>query len=196
MKKYILLSVVSVVLFYSCGQKQDEKKVETPIPSNCKFSQNGKDSLGKKLRVVEAEKFMALQFPDSATQALYKGEDFVKGYLSCVTEDTVLAINVDVTIHTEDAYQYYGTIKKGNNITFILKSGKTVEVPFGSTFSGNTNISKESTEYSSFAHLSRDAAKQLKSEDLQRVIISWSKKDEEYPAVNPKIFINQLPCVE
>src|ERR1035437_6000158 len=196
MRKYILLSIISAALFSSCGHQQDEKKIESKLPGNCTFSKDGKDSLGKNIRVVESEKFIAMQFPDSALQALYKGEDFVKGYMSCVTEDTVLGIYVDITIHTEEAYQYYGAIKKGNNITFVLKSGRTVEVPFGSTFSGNTNLWTESTESSSFAHLSRANAQQLKSEELQRVIISWSKKNEDYTVINPKIFINQLPSVQ
>jgi len=198
MKKHLLFSIITIFFLSSCRQqKKEETKAGEHIASgNCTFLRNEKDKSGRKIRVVAEEKFIALQFPDSATQEIYKGDDFVKGYMSCVSVDTVLGIYVDFTIHTEDAYQYYGSVKKGNKITFVLKSGRTVELPFGNTFSGNTNLSSESTEYSSFAHLSRTAAYQLKSEELQRVIISWSKKDEDYGVVNPKIFINQLPCVE
>ena len=87
-------------------------------------------------------------------------------------------------------------IKKDNKITLMLKSGKQVELPFGRTFSGNTNLTNEFTEYSSLAYLPKNASHLLQSEELQGVRISWSKKDEEYNVVNPKIFINQIPCVE
>lgn len=184
--------------FSSCGnhKKEETKTDHLAVSGNCTYSKDEKDKNGKRVRVVNVEKFIALQFPDSALQALYRGEDFIKGYLGCVSVDTVLGININFTIHTEDAYQYYGVIKKGNKITFVLKSGKTVELQFGNTFSGNTNLSNESTEYSSYAYLSKSAAQQLKSEELQRVIVSWSKKDEDYLVVNPTLFINQLPCVE
>ena len=86
-------------------------------------------------------------------------------------------------------------IKKDNKIIFVLKSGKAVQLSFGSTFSGNTNLSKDITEYSSFVHLPDDVVNQLMSEELARVKIEWSKKEEDYSVVNSRILINQLPCV-
>ncbi|MEK6616647.1 MAG: hypothetical protein AABZ32_11170 [Bacteroidota bacterium] len=197
MKPFYFLSVLCIILIFSCQPSQDENTTDTPMPSgNCIYTRDEKDPLGKRIRVVQDEKFISLEFTDSAAKAFYKGEEFFKGYLSCVSVDTVLGIYFDFKIHTDDAFQYYGMLKKDNKITLMLKSGRAVELSFGSTFSGNTNLTNEFTEYSSFAHLSKSNAERLMSEDLQRVRISWSKKDEEYVVVNPKIFINQIPCVE
>ena len=196
MKIHFLFFYFSIFFICSCGQKE-QTVVDKPKPSgNCTYSRNEKDPLGRQIRVVQDEKFISFSFADSTEKAGHSGDDFLKGYLSCVNVDTVLGIYFDFIINTADAFQFYGMIKKNNKINFILKSGKTVEVPFGQTFSGNTNLSNETTEYSSFAQISHAEAEQLTSEELQRVIISWSKKQEEYIAVNPAIFINQIPCVK
>ncbi|MBI4947311.1 MAG: hypothetical protein HY840_13035 [Bacteroidetes bacterium] len=184
--------------FLSCGnQKKEEiKEGQAIATASCTYSRDEKDKVGKRIRVVAEEAFMTIHFPDSVSQPKYKGEDLLKGYMSCVSVDTVIGVNLSFLIRMADADESYGGIKKGNKISFILKSGKTIELSFGSTFSGNTNLSKESTEYLSFAHLSKSAVEQLKLEELQSVMISWSKKEETYAVINPKVFINQLPCVE
>jgi len=197
MKSFSFLSLLFTALIFSCQPHKDENKTEPPKPSgNCTYVRDEKNPVGNRIRVLQDEKFISLEFTDSAAKAFYKGKDFFKGYLSCVSVDTILGIYFEFKILTDDAFQYYGMIKKDNKITFIMKSGKAVELPFGRTFSGNTNLTKEFTEYSSLAYLPKNASAMLQSEELQRVKISWSKKDEEYVVVNPKIFINQIPCVE
>ncbi len=168
-----------------------------PKPSgSCTYSRDEKDPLGKRIRMVEDQKFISMDFTDSAAKILYKNEEYFKGNLSCMSVDSVLGIYFNFKIHSDVAFQYYGMIVKGNKITFILKSGQSVELPFGATFSGNTDLSKDITEYLSFAYLPHESALLLQSEELQRVRISWSKKEEEYTVVNPHVFINQLPCVK
>jgi hypothetical protein len=197
MKTNIFLFAGFLCVCCSCErQKKDETKSEQLKPSaTCAYSRDEKNPQGMRIRVVQSEKFISLPYADSASKALFKGRDFLSGYLSCVSVDTVLGIFFDFSIHTEDAYYYYGLIKKNNIVRFMLNSGKSVELRFGSTFSGNTNLSREYTEYSSFAYLPRSVAKQLMSEEVQSVMISWSKKEENYNVVNPRIFINQIPCV-
>ncbi|HEY4799388.1 MAG TPA: hypothetical protein VII99_09970 [Bacteroidia bacterium] len=197
MKFYPFFPVLISVVISACSHSKNEDQTVLPKPSgNCTYARDEKNALGKHIRVVEDEKFISLSFADSASRALYKGEDFFKGYLSCVSVDSVMGLYFSFKIHTEDAFHYYGMIKKGNKITFILKSGKAIELPFGTTFSGNTNLSKEISEYATFAYLPREAASQLQTEELGNVKISWSKRDEEYTVVNPRIFINQIPCVK
>lgn len=197
MKKFSFFLFIYPIIFVSCGQKKDEPQTENiKQPRICNYTRDEKDPLGKRIRVVQDEKFISLNFTDSAAAAHYNSEDFFKGYLSCVRVDTVLGIYFDFKIYTDDAFRYYGLIKKDNKIIFTLKSGKELKLPFGYTFSGNTNLSSELTEYSSFAHLSKNAAHELMSEELQKVRISWSKRDEDYVVVNPKIFINQMHCVK
>lgn len=193
--KSILYVGILFSVFCCCKQHKDESPATGKQQGDCLYSRNEPSSAGKLIRVVQSEKFISLPFADSATIELFKGKDFFSGYLSCVSVDTVLGLYFDFTILSEDAFQFYGLIKKNNSVSFILESGKIVEVRFGRTFSGNTNLSKEYTEYSSFAYLPTSAAKQLLTEQLRRVKINWTRKEEEYIVVNPNIFINQLPCV-
>ena len=195
MKHNLFLLVILSSILFSCNQKNDVSKADTPKPSgNCTYSRDDKTSSGSHVRMVEEEKFISLDFSDSTEKKAYN-EEFFKGYLSCVSVDSILGIYFNFKIHTSDAFLIYGMIKKDNKVTFILSSGKMVEVPFGQTFSGNTDLSKETTEYSSFAVVTSAQAEQLTSEELGRVKISWSKKDEDYTVVNPKVFVNQIPCV-
>lgn len=195
-KKNILCVVILFSVFCCCKQHKDESlTTEKQHPDDCLYSRNEPSSAGKLIRVVQSEKFISLSFADSAAIKLYNGKDFFSGFLSCVSVDTVLGVYFDFTILSEDAFHYYGLIKKNNTVSLILESGKIVELRFGRTFSGNTNLSKEYTEYSSFAYLPTSAAKQLLTEQLRRVKINWTRKEEDYIVVNPSIFINQLPCV-
>jgi hypothetical protein len=194
--RYAALVVLFFAIF-SCERPNEEVKQEVPKPSgNCLYTKDEKDPLGRKNRMVEDQKFISLEFSDSIARALYKNEEYFKGYLSCMSVDSILGIYFSFKVRSDDAFEHYGMIVKGNKISFILKSGKTVDLPFGATFSGNTDLSKDFTEYSSFAYLTSDDAEQLKGEELGRVKISWSKKEEEYVVVNPSVFINQLPCIQ
>jgi len=197
---YTLYFLIISNILTSCTSPSTEPEnvvVDAPkASSGCTYSRNEKDPLGKQIRIVSEEKFFGFQFEDSATRAYFKGNDFIKGYLSCVNVDSVFGVYFEFKIYSDDAYRTYGGIKKDNKIVFILKSGKGVELTFGRTFSGSTNLTEEFTEYSSFAPLSKSDAAKLKSEELHRVKISWGKRDEDYAVVNPNVFINQIPCIE
>lgn len=183
-------------LIVSCGQKKEKPKIEHTQSVQCRYVRNEKNPEGKRIRIVEEEKFIAVSFQDSALLREFKGDDYFKGYLSCVSVDSSLGIYFNFKINSADAFQYYGLIKKNNKINFILSSGKGVEVSFQTTFSGSTNLSLDFTEYSTFSFLTKAQARQLLSEELERVVITWSKREEEYNVVNPRIFLNQLPCVQ
>src|ERR1051326_108371 len=151
-----LLPLFIMTILFSCKNKKGNLN-DTPKPSgNCVYARNEKDPMGKRIRVLEDEVFISLAVPvsDSVSKKNYDDE-FMKGYLCCVSVDTVTGIYFRFRINSADAFQIYGLIKKGNRVTFILKSGKTVEVNFGNTFSGNTDLSKEVTEYSALAYLSK-----------------------------------------
>ena len=186
--------ILFVIIFYSCGQQKNEIETEPPKPlsGNCTYIQDGSDSSGRRVKIIQDEKFISFSFTDSSSG----NDEIVGGYLGCFSIDSTLGINLNFKVHSSDAFKYYGLIKKDNKINFILKSGRAVELPFGNTVSGNTNLSQDYTEYTSFTNLSKSQSQQLTSEELERVKISWSKKEEDYSVINPKIFINQIPCVK
>ncbi|TAL62213.1 MAG: hypothetical protein EPN85_03175 [Bacteroidetes bacterium] len=192
----VQLIIAAIIFFTACTPAVKEEKRDVATKSNCSYTLNEINPVGNHVRVVEGALFISLEnaVADSSRKSLTN--DYMKGYLSCVRVDTVMGIYFDFKIYSLNAYRDYGMIRKGNQISFILASGKTVTVPFAGTFSGNTNLSAEHTEYKTFSRISRKEAEMLKSSDLQRIKISWTKVEEEYKAVNPAIFINQLPCVE
>ena len=191
-----LLSFLVALLFLASCKPSSEGTIEKDPTSNCKYSRNELNPMGRPIRVVEDEKFISLAFTDTAAQKRYTSDDFLKGYLSCVRVDSVLGIYFDFKVYSAEAYEKYGMIKKGDKIVFTLASGSSITVPFSVTFSGNTNLSAEFSEYTTFGRLQNEDAEAMKSSEIQGVKIYWSKKEEEYKVVNPKIFINQIPCVE
>lgn len=193
--KTLLLLGFSGILLTSCQPEKEEVKMEVIPAEGCGYSRNEVNTAGKLVRVIEDALFIALTVDDTAGGAL-KTKDYMKGYLSCVSVDTVKGIYFYFKIYSADAGRDYGMIKKDNKISFILSSGKTVTISFEGTFSGNTNLSQEYTDYKTFARLSTADMDLLKSSELQRVMISWTKIEEEYKVVNPAIFMKQLPCIE
>ncbi len=197
MNRISCLFLLASIVFASCSQ--DPQPAASPAPevkANCSYSRNEKDPLGKQIRVTDEAKFISLNFPESDVKALARDQELVKGYLSCLNVDTLLGIYFSFNIYSDNAFETYGGIKRGNKIVFTLKSGKIVDVPFARTFSGNTNLSVGFTEYSSYALLSRSNAASLQSEEIQSVRVYWWKMDEAYTVVNPKVFMNLLPCVQ
>ncbi|MFH1005768.1 MAG: hypothetical protein V1781_09825 [Bacteroidota bacterium] len=199
MKKLILSITLFAFLFPACkhdNEKQNEKKSIPYDLSQCVFLRNEKNSIGKLIKVLEKKKFMAIPFSDTSAKEYFHDNDFLKGYLSCVRVDTVMGIYFDFKIYSEDAFQIYGGIKKDNKISFTLNSGKTIALTFAKTFSGNTNLTKELTEYSSFVRLPKEIALLLKDEEITAVHIEWAKIKESYSVENPAVFMKQIPCIE
>jgi hypothetical protein len=159
--------LLSILLLVGCSPKDEKRNEVNSTPAKCTYVRNERNSDGKLIRVVEEEKFIALPFQDSSMLKQFNGDDYLKGYLSCVSVDSTLGIYFNFRINSADAFQYYGMIKKNNKINFILRSGKEIEVPFHTTFSGNTNLSRDVSEYSTFSVLTRSQARQLLSEDLE-----------------------------
>ena len=182
-----------LLFFYSCKDKKNEEVLlENKDSVSCTFSRNEKDALGRRVKMYEEQKFIS---KDTLSSGTTYPVEFFKGYLSCISVDTTIGVFFSFKIHAEDAYEKYGMITKGNNITFRLKSGKMILLPFGATFSGNTDLSKDMTEYLTFAYLPSRSSEILKNDEIEEVIITWSKKTEKYPVVYPRIFTNQLSCI-
>ena len=196
MKSYFLI-LASLLFFAACKPAvTEDKKEAVTAKENCPYARNEMNADGKSIKMVEDALFITLANSDTALVRKTGNADYLKGYMSCVRIDTVIGMYFDFKIFSADAYREYGMIRKDNKISFILKSGKTVVVPFAVTFSGNTNLTSDITEYKTYAHVSPDEAGMLKTSELQRVTISWAKMEEEYKVVNPGIFMSQIPCVE
>lgn len=193
--KTIQLMIAGIVLLASCQPAEKEVKQEVASVEGCSYTRNETNAAGNMVRIVEDALFIALTMDDT-TGGTVKTKDYMKGYLSCVSVDTVKGIYFYFKVYSADANRDYGMIKKDNKVSFILASGKTVTVPFAGTFSGNTNLSQEYTEYKTFSRISGADAELLKSSELQRVTISWTKIEEEYKVLNPSIFMKQLPCIQ
>lgn len=193
--KTILFILASGILLIACQPTVKEDKNSEETPENCTYVRKDVSPAGHPVRIVEDALFIALTIDDSTAQGI-RTVDYMKGYLSCVSVDTVKGVYFYFKIYSADAYRDYGMIRKDNKVTFILASGQSITVPFAGTFSGNTNLSAEYTEYKAFSRISRQDIELLKSSELQHVKISWTKREEEYKAVNPTIFIKQIPCIE
>lgn len=164
------------------------------INNNCSFARNELDPLGKSIRVVSEAKFIAQKANDSIK--LYAtGEEVVKGYLSCVKVDSIYGVFFSFVVYSDSAHEVFGGVRKGDVVEFKLASGQSVDLAFGRTFSGNTNLSSGQTEYQSFGYLSPSSVSLLESSDISEVNIQWVKRKDSYQVVNPAVFRSQLPCL-
>lgn len=196
--RYLISLLLILGLTSSCNNSSNPaREISMPLASgNCFFSKNQKDAEGKQVRILSEEKFIATPFVDSTNRPSYLENDFFKGYMSCMRVDSTLGALFFFKIYSEDAFQYYGGIKKNNKITFILKSGRGVDLEFGKSASGTANLSSNITEYTTFVHIPSEKAKLLVSGEITRVVIRWTKKEEEYKVVNPHLFIDQIGCLK
>ncbi len=188
--------LLATIYFSACTEKTGNRKIKLPDNANCSYFRNELNPTGKPILVVEDELFISRANTDTNQVKMGVKNELIKGYLGCVRVDTVLGVFFDFRVFSDIAFNEYGLIRKNNTITFILQSGKSVVISFGATVSGSTNLSAGYTQYKTFSRITRGDAALLKGSELKRVVIAWTKREDEYKVVNPKVFMSQIPCVE
>jgi hypothetical protein len=176
--------------------KDDSKSsVKKTFKSDCIYRTNEVDEFtGTKKLVLEADNFV--NYTDEELKRFFKNKDYIacKAYTAKVNDLKVLY--TFWTIQTKTAFDTYGYITKGSQIIIKFVDGQTLDLKFASSDTGDSNYDRDYTTYSSYLLLDESAVELLQSSEVEKIRMYWSKGYEEYPVSNPRLFINQLPCLE
>jgi hypothetical protein len=187
-----------VILNSDGSWKYKETEQAKPSPaaqSDCNYTTNEVDEFtGKKKLVLRESDF--INYTSEDLKKYYKKKDYINCKVGLAQIENTKAAYFYWVLQTKEAYKYFGSIKKGATIMVKLVNGDTFELMFSKYDTGETKYDYGYTNYSSYVILDQASIDALKSAEIDKVRMSWSKGYEDYPVSNPRLFIDQLSCVE
>jgi hypothetical protein len=115
-------------------------------------------------------------------------------YVAKLNETYVLYF--DAKFQTKKAYEYYGAVSKGSKIIMKLADGTMTELIISKSNFGKTDYDRGTTTYSSYCILGKSDISSLKSSNIDKVRVYWSKGYESYECDSPGLLIKQLNCLD
>lgn len=189
------------VILKSDGTWEFKTATQSPVKelstSDCNYRTNEVDEFtGTKKLVLEADDFINHTDEDLKKYFKKKDTEYIncKAYTAKVNDLKVLYTHW--TIQSKTAYDTYGFIQKGSKLIIKFVDGSTVELNVASSDTGDTNYDHDYTTYSTYMVLNDDHVSLLKSSEVEKIRMYWSKGYTDFPVFNPRLFINQLPCLE
>lgn len=163
----------------------------------CNYYKNEVDEFtGDTKIIMETESFIS--HTDSSLLKYYKRkkEQYLEVgvYVAKLNETYVLYF--DAKLQTKKAYDYYGVISKGSKIIMKLSDGSMTELIISKSNFGKTDYDRGTTTYSSYCVLEESDISSLKSSNIDKVRIYWSKGYESYDCDSPGLLIKQLNCLD
>ncbi len=102
----------------------------------------------------------------------------------------------DYTLQTIYGLYNHGIIQEGRKLLLKLKDNSTVELTLDQTDKGEVDRDNNETRYHTYAYISPRLEKVLKKNEVDKILMPWSKGNEVYNVIYPRIFIDQLYCFD
>jgi len=163
----------------------------------CNYYKNEVDEFTGDTRIImETEPFIS--HTDSALLKYYKRkkEQYLEIGVYTAKLNETYALYFNAKFQTKKAYEYYGVVSKGSKIIMKLVDGSMIELIIGKSDFGDSDYDRGTTTYSSYCVLEESDISSLKSSDIEKVRIYWSKGYESYDCDKPNVISNQLKCLE
>jgi len=185
MKTTIL--IMTILMGVLVGQAQSE----------CDYRTKEVDEFTGNSKVVMNEESF-ISHTDSSLMKYYKKKKKQYLEIECYAAkiNETHAIYFYATFQTKSAYDYYGTFSKGSKIILKMANGEMIDLIIGKSDYGDTDYDRGTTVYSTFCIIDEEEAEALKSADIEKVRIYWSKGYESYDCDNPDLLKRQLNCLD
>ena len=163
----------------------------------CNYYKNEVDEFtGITKIVMESESFIS--HTDSSILKYYKKnkEQYLEVEIYTAKLNETYILYFYAVFQTKKAYEYYGVVSKGSKISLKLSDGTIAELTISKSDFGDMDYDKGTTTYSSYCILGNSELETLKSSEIDKVRIYWSKGYESYDCDSPGLLIKQLNCLE
>lgn len=171
-----------------------QNKNDAQINKECVYSVNETDDFtGTRKKILPKQDF--IKYTSESLKKYFKNDDYIKCQIYCAKINDLQAAYVYWTVQTKNAYKYFGSIRNKADFYLKFKDGSTLKLKYAKSTIGDTSYDKGYTTYSSFIILKKEDLDILKAKEVSKVRMTWSKGFEDYPVVNSKLFINQIPCI-
>jgi hypothetical protein len=90
----------------------------------------------------------------------------------------------------------HGIIQEGRKMLVKLKNNTTVELVLDQSDKGIVDRIHNETRYRTFAMISPANETALKNNEVEMILMPWSRGNEIYKVIYPRVFIDQLTCFD
>ncbi|MFA8433770.1 MAG: hypothetical protein ACEPOZ_04560 [Marinifilaceae bacterium] len=147
------------------------------------------------IKDIQLEKSTVIEGPSAKLKKYFKSKNIVRADFTLSGKEGKAYLKMNWKVQTPEAFSYFGFIKKGENLTLELLGGKTIELVF--------TKEAEPTEYAKYGFSTYQVEVPLNPEQInllqtgivQKAIMNWGRRSEEYLVKNPTYFVNQLPKI-
>ena len=163
----------------------------------CNYYKNEVDEFTGDTRIImETEPFIS--HTDSALLKYYKRkkEQYLEIGVYTAKLNETYALYFNAKFQTKKAYEYYGVVSKGSKIIMKLADGSMIELIIGKSDFGDSDYDRGTTTYSSYCVLEESDISSLKSSNIDKVRVYWSKGYGSYDCDSPGLLIKQLNCLD
>lgn len=163
----------------------------------CNYYKNEVDEFtGDTKIIMDTEPFIS--HTDSSLLKYYKKkkEQYLEVGVYVAKLNETYVMYFDAKFQTKKAYEYYGVVSKGSKIIMKLADGTMTELIISKSDFGDTDYDRGTSTYSSYCILGKSDISSLKSSNIDKVRIYWSKGYESYDCDSPGLLIKQLNCLD
>ena len=106
------------------------------------------------------------------------------------------ALYTNIRIDTDNAYKYYGSIRRDAECILKLSNGEMVNLKFADSNTGDTDYTGGYTLYSNYIILDDETYELLLANPVEKLRIYWSEGYQDYIVTNPNALVEQLKCIK
>jgi hypothetical protein len=141
---------------------------------------------------------MYIEHTDSTLLKYYKNKNnsYFELETYCAKINDLRVLYFSIRIDSEDAYKYFGSISTDAKCIFKFKDAKTLTLNFAKYDVGDLNYSGGYTTYNPYLIISDEEYAVLKTKQVDKLRIYWSKGYEDYEVDFPEVLIKQMNCIK
>lgn len=144
--------------------------------------------------VLKKESFISHSYKSMRNTQQYK--DYVHCYLAIGEVGDNKIVYLEYILQTPYGLYNHGIIQEGKKLLLKLSNNTTVGLTLKQTDKGKVDKINNETLYHTYAVIPPKYENELKKNSVSAVLMPWSKGNEMYSVIYPRIFIDQLYCFD
>lgn len=184
-----------VILFNDGSWKYaPTNEIENSRNHGCSYVTHPVRSDSQGIMILKKETFISHSYEQMKNTSRYP--DYVHCDLAMGKIEGNKIIYLDYTLQTKYGLYNHGIIQEGKKLLIKLKDNETVELILDKTDKGIIDLVNNLTRYHTYAYLTPASEKKLKNSEVDIILMPWSMGNEIYSVTYPRIFMDQLFCLD
>lgn len=140
---------------------------------------------------------MLFAHTDADLERFFPNRSFITGFASLAQTNAGYKImDLTVSVLTPKAADIFGSIEAWSYLVLDFLDGTTLSIQNIMADTGSWNVSTQSYHYTARYVIGQKEERLLRSKELDKILVRWSKVQDQYEIFELDFFINQFYCLE